>query len=547
MKKLLLPLLLIPSLSFGQLIISGGAAGGGGDAVTTNPLSQFAATTSLQLKGVISDETGSGAAVFATSPTFVTPILGTPTSVTLTNGTGLPASGIGSGTIAQARLGTGSDGSGTHFLADDQTYKSAAGAGDALTTDPLSQFAATTSLQLKGVLSDETGSGLAVFATSPTLTTPILGTPTSGTLTNCTGLPLTGITGDTGTALGVGAINLGHATDTSLTRASAGVMQVEGVTVLLSGAALGTPSSGTLTNATGLPIAGLTASTSTALGVGSVELGHASDTTIARSGAGAITVEGTAVLLSGGALGTPSSATLTNATGLPVAGITASTSTALGVGTVELGAASDTTLARSGAGAITVEGTAVLLSGGALGTPSSGTLTNATGLPIAGLTASTSTALGVGSVELGAASDTTIARSGAGAITVEGVAVPTTTSTSTLTNKRVNPRTDSTASTASLTIDSDAVDEYTVTALAAAMTINAPSGTPVEGQKLLIRIKDNATARALSFSTGSSGQFRASSDLALPTTTTLSKTLYTMFVYNATDSRWDLLAKLDNF
>ncbi len=50
----------------------------------------------------------------------------------------------------------------------------ASGAGDALTSDPLSQFAATTSAELSGVLSDETGSGAAVFGTSPTLTTPSL-------------------------------------------------------------------------------------------------------------------------------------------------------------------------------------------------------------------------------------------------------------------------------------------------------------------------------------------------------------------------------------
>src|SRR6185312_8341400 len=43
------------------------------------------------------------------------------------------------------------------------------GTGDALTTNPLSQFASTTSAQLAGVLSNETGSGLAVFGTSPTL------------------------------------------------------------------------------------------------------------------------------------------------------------------------------------------------------------------------------------------------------------------------------------------------------------------------------------------------------------------------------------------
>lgn len=60
-----------------------------------------------------------------------------------------------------------------------------AGPGNALTTNPLSQFAPTTSLQLKGVISDETGSGALVFATSPSLETPNLGTPASGNLNNC--------------------------------------------------------------------------------------------------------------------------------------------------------------------------------------------------------------------------------------------------------------------------------------------------------------------------------------------------------------------------
>ena len=100
--------------------------------------------------------------------------------------------------------------------------------------------------------------------------------------------------------------------------------------------ALGTPSSVTLTNATGLPVSGIVDSTSEALGVGSIELGHASDTTIARSGAGVVTIEGAEVTTNTGtqtltnktltsptlttpALGTPASGVLTNATGLPVA------------------------------------------------------------------------------------------------------------------------------------------------------------------------------------------------------------------------------------
>jgi hypothetical protein len=77
----------------------------------------------------------------------------------------------------------------------------------------------------------------------------------------------------------------------------------------------------------------------------------------------------------------------------------------------------------------------LLTSGGALGTPASGTLTNATGLPISGLVASTTIALGVGSIELGHATDTTISRASAGVVNIEGVPIVTTTATQTLTNK----------------------------------------------------------------------------------------------------------------
>jgi hypothetical protein len=65
-----------------------------------------------------------------------------------------------------------------------------------------------------------------------TLTTPDIGTPSAGTLTSCTGLPIAGLTSSTSTALGVGSIELGHATDTSITRVSAGVVAVEGKNIL---------------------------------------------------------------------------------------------------------------------------------------------------------------------------------------------------------------------------------------------------------------------------------------------------------------------------
>jgi hypothetical protein len=101
---------------------------------------------------------------------------------------------VTSGTVDPARLGSGTSIT-TKFLRGDSTWQTISGGGDALTTSPLSQFAATTSSQLAGVISDETGSGSLVFATSPTLVTPVLGTPTSGTLTNCTGYAYSNLTG----------------------------------------------------------------------------------------------------------------------------------------------------------------------------------------------------------------------------------------------------------------------------------------------------------------------------------------------------------------
>ena len=63
-------------------------------------------------------------------------------------------------------------------------FSLSAGGGDALQSLTLAQFAATTSSQLAGIISDETGSGALVFGTSPTLTTPVIASiVNTGTLT----------------------------------------------------------------------------------------------------------------------------------------------------------------------------------------------------------------------------------------------------------------------------------------------------------------------------------------------------------------------------
>jgi hypothetical protein len=101
-----------------------------------------------------------------------------------------------------------------------------------------------------------------------------------------------------------------------------------------------------------------------------------------------------------------------------------------------------------------------------------------------------------------------------------------------------------TASSSTPTPTGDArQNNYSVTALATNPTFGAPSGTPINFNILLIRIKDDGTARTLAWN----AIYRASTDFALPTTTVISKTMYVYFTYNSADSKWDCVGLTQGF
>ena len=205
-------------------------------ALTNNKLDAFAATTSAELRSVISDETGTGGLVFADTPTLVTPNIGAATGTSLVLSGDLTVNGttttinsteitiddknIVLGAVASP-TDAGADGggltlkgatdktfswvdatdawtssehinlasgkvlkvAGTQVLsATEYTGNAATVTNGVYTTSKISALAATSSSELAGVISDETGTGALVFANTPTLVTPVLGAATATTI-----------------------------------------------------------------------------------------------------------------------------------------------------------------------------------------------------------------------------------------------------------------------------------------------------------------------------------------------------------------------------
>lgn len=451
--------------------------------------------------------TGTGSIILSngptiTSPTLVTPALGTPASGVATNLTGTAASLTAGHVTTNANL-----------------------------TGPITSSGNATAIGA------QTGTGSTfVMQASPAITTPALSGPTVSTAATVTA----------GTnAQGQGALTSDNNVITTAAASPSGATLPTATTGRIVTIANEGANTVNVFPASGGTIDGLSANASIALPSTNVMTFYAASTThwystyqlwtAVASGSGTVTsvglsggstgltVSGSPVTttgtltLSGGVLvaangGTSCSvATITcfnNITGLSAAGTTGTTSTNLVFST----SPTLTTPTVSGAltyGGVTLTanvtgtGKMVLDTAPTLSAPVIGTITN------------------TGTLTLPTSTDTLVGRA----------------TTDTLTNKRITPRIGTTASGSTITPTGDASDQYNVTALAADATIAAPSGTPTDGQRLILRILDNGTARALTWNAA----YRAVG-VTLPTTTVISKVLYVGFIWSSQNSTWDCVA-----
>jgi hypothetical protein len=349
--------------------------------------------SSANLAAAVTDETGSGALVFATSPTLVTPALGTPASGVVTNLTGTASINI-NGTVGATTANTGAfttltSNSTTTLngttIPSSVTLVSTA-ATQTLTNKTINLTSNTlvaTSAQLATALTDETGTGVVVFSASPALTgTPTA--PTAAAATNTTQIATTAhvfaersntatltnktISADNNTLSGIAASSF------VLSNASGNIDGAAAQKAIPSGVVVGTTDTQTLTNKTLNTGTAITAGTINNTSIGASTASTGAFTTLSTTGAltyGGVTlsnsVTGTgSMVLSNSptlvtpALGTPASGVVTNLTGTAsiningtVGATTASTGafttlSATGVTTVQAGTVSDPAITTTG-------------------------------------------------------------------------------------------------------------------------------------------------------------------------------------------------------